>query len=346
MKKKFYLSTPLILTIFLFAVVGAIFFENLSTSAETSKAASSYCAKYKSNKSKYASCLWGYVAAEQGYDSSICISNKYVSSDGTYLDDGQSLQSVNSTKTTQLSLRLNVATCKSAVSKAVSRASSSVGSSSVSAAGNENRGEDPVKTYCLNLGLNSNAEKACNKTNVGYARTVATYHCNSNATSAQKVKCVESKAKSYFKDAASSKPKPTTEKAFDKSLNAVFTKVKGSKTVPDKGFGALQPSTTADCSGGTCDGVNSDPEEACKYDNHCDFIKKYINPAINLLTMVFGLIATASLILGGIQYSASEGDPTKAGQAKNRIANTIFAIIAYFFLYGFLQFLIPGGRFN
>ena len=58
---------------------------------------------------------------------------------------------------------------------------------------------------------------------------------------------------------------------------------------------------------------------------------------------MFGLIAVISIILGGIQYSASEGDPQKASKAKNRIVNTIFAIFAYALLYGFLQFLVPGG---
>lgn len=205
---------------------------------------------------------------------------------------------------------------------------------------------DSVTTYCLSLGLNSNAEQGCNASNTDHARNKATYHCDSHASSDQKVKCVESKAKSYFKSAAESSPKPKTEAAFTNALNTVLSKVRGSVNVKDSGFGALAPTTSGDCSQGTCDGVNSDPEAACSYDNHCDLIKKYINPTINLLTMVFGLIATGSLIFAGIQYSASEGDPTKAGQAKNRIANTIFAIIAYLFLYGFLQFLIPGGRFK
>ncbi len=78
----------------------------------------------------------------------------------------------------------------------------------------------------------------------------------------------------------------------------------------------------------------------------CDFIGKYINPAINLFSLVFGLVAVISLILGGIQYSASQGDPQKAASAKGRLQNTIIAIFAYLFLYAFLQFLIPGGAFH
>lgn len=207
---------------------------------------------------------------------------------------------------------------------------------------------DPIKTYCLSLKITSQAARACyDEANIKHARMVATYHCDGGASLATQEKCYIGKAKSYFKDAAAKKPKPKTEKAFVDALNDVLEKAGGSTKVPAKGSGgSLAPNDGTSCANGTCPGVNSDPEEACKYDNHCDLIKKYINPGINLLTMIFGLIATGSLILGGIQYSASEGDPNKAGQAKNRIANTIFAIIAYFFLYGFLQFLIPGGKFN
>lgn len=78
----------------------------------------------------------------------------------------------------------------------------------------------------------------------------------------------------------------------------------------------------------------------------CDLITAYITPAINLFSILFSLVAVISLILGGIQYTTSEGDPQKASKAKNRIANTVFAILAYAMLYGFMQFLVPGGIFN
>ena len=77
----------------------------------------------------------------------------------------------------------------------------------------------------------------------------------------------------------------------------------------------------------------------------CDLIDTYLNPAINMLTVAFGIIAVISIILGGIQYTASEGDPQKASRAKNRLANTVLAILAYSVMYGFLQFLVPGSFF-
>jgi len=88
-----------------------------------------------------------------------------------------------------------------------------------------------------------------------------------------------------------------------------------------------------------------DPALNCT-SSKCDLISKYINPTINVLSVSFGLIAVISIILGAIQYSASEGDPQKSSAAKNRITNTIIAIVAYLLLYAFLQFLVPGGVFN
>src|SRR5205814_1498218 len=97
------------------------------------------------------------------------------------------------------------------------------------------------------------------------------------------------------------------------------------------------------CSNGQCTDEAANPKcDASK----CDFIKKYVNPFINLLSISFGLIAVISIIMGAVQYSTSGGDPQKVTQAKQRISKTIFAVLAYLFLYAFLQFIVPGGLFN
>lgn len=84
----------------------------------------------------------------------------------------------------------------------------------------------------------------------------------------------------------------------------------------------------------------------CSASAGCDLVANYVNPFIKLLTILFGAIAAISLILGAIQYISSEGDPQKSSRAKNRMVNTVFAIIAYAVLYGFLQFLLPKGAFQ
>lgn len=84
----------------------------------------------------------------------------------------------------------------------------------------------------------------------------------------------------------------------------------------------------------------------CNQLDQCDLVAKYINPTINLLGATVGLVAIISIILAGISYSMAEGDAQKVANAKNRITKTIIGLIAFAFLYVFLQFLVPGGLFG
>ena len=67
--------------------------------------------------------------------------------------------------------------------------------------------------------------------------------------------------------------------------------------------------------------------------------------AINVVSGIVGLIVVISIIIGGIQYTTAGGDPQKVAAAKGRVFNSIFAFLAYLFLYAFLQYLVPGGVF-
>jgi hypothetical protein len=89
-------------------------------------------------------------------------------------------------------------------------------------------------------------------------------------------------------------------------------------------------------------GSGDDKEDAknCLAEN--PLIKK-INDFVNLFTAAVGVAIVGAIIFGGIQYSASAGDPNKVSKAKKHIINAIIAFVAYFFLYAFFQWLIPGG---
>lgn len=65
----------------------------------------------------------------------------------------------------------------------------------------------------------------------------------------------------------------------------------------------------------------------------------------NVLSIGVGIIIVIMIIVGGINYSMAGGDPGKVAQAKSRILNAIYALIAYFFLFAFLQWVVPGGIF-
>ncbi len=67
---------------------------------------------------------------------------------------------------------------------------------------------------------------------------------------------------------------------------------------------------------------------------------------IRFLSNGVGLIIIGSLIVGGIQYSASRGDPQATANAIKRIQSTIFALLIYIFGYAFLNYIIPKGFFQ
>src|SRR5688572_22009018 len=73
------------------------------------------------------------------------------------------------------------------------------------------------------------------------------------------------------------------------------------------------------------------------------FVTTYINPIILLLTGLVGVVAVISIIVAGIQYSTSADDPGAVTKAKQRIFNTVLGLIAYIFLFAFLNYLVPGG---
>lgn len=221
--------------------------------------------------------------------------------------------------------------------------------------------KDAVTNYCLK-NAPAKARDACRGSqNIEMTRNAAAWHCKDQPVDGgKKADCIDRWGISLMKDAIAKKPKSVND--FENKLTAVLTadiqKTGGSLTSAPAGTNKAQTPTEACGKDATCpvidpaacaadptlDGCTSDPDAICNK-NTCDFVKKYINPAISTVSIIFGLIIVISLIAGGIQYSASAGDPSKVSAAKKRITMTIVALICYAFLYGFLQFLVPGGIF-
>jgi hypothetical protein len=64
---------------------------------------------------------------------------------------------------------------------------------------------------------------------------------------------------------------------------------------------------------------------------------------VNFLSAGVGLVVVGSIIVGGIQYAVAGNNANTVSAAKKRIQDTIIALIAFFFIYAFLNWLIPGG---
>jgi hypothetical protein len=78
--------------------------------------------------------------------------------------------------------------------------------------------------------------------------------------------------------------------------------------------------------------------------SNCKIIA-YLNTAFNFATGLIGLAVTGNIIWAGIQYSMAQGEPGKAQKAKERIRGAVVALLMYFALSGFMEWLIPGGVF-
>jgi len=108
--------------------------------------------------------------------------------------------------------------------------------------------------------------------------------------------------------------------------------------------------TTPTASGSTsgnaaasCNGSQNDAAlKACVAGNP---IIGYLKEFINFLSAGVLVVVIAMIIIGGIQYSASGGDPNGVADAKKKILNALLALLAYIFMYAFIQWLLPGGLF-
>lgn len=93
---------------------------------------------------------------------------------------------------------------------------------------------------------------------------------------------------------------------------------------------AYQSRTTNDCQEGTVSSSN------------CGIIR-YLVVFINTLAVLAGIVITASIVVAGMQYSSAGSDPQKVSAAKDRIRNSIIALLLFIFGYSLLAYLIPGG---
>lgn len=72
-------------------------------------------------------------------------------------------------------------------------------------------------------------------------------------------------------------------------------------------------------------------------------IVSWIKFFINWLAVFIVVGSVIAIAVAGIQYSAAAGDSGKIAEAKKRIINVLVALLAYFFLFAFIQWLVPGG---
>jgi hypothetical protein len=63
---------------------------------------------------------------------------------------------------------------------------------------------------------------------------------------------------------------------------------------------------------------------------------------IRFLSDGVGIVVIASVIVGGIQYTTSSGDPNASAKAVARIRAALLALVIFIFAYAILNYVLPG----
>ena len=113
-----------------------------------------------------------------------------------------------------------------------------------------------------------------------------------------------------------------------------------SATPPNPTCGAADSANTSDCIPFT-----ADPAATCNTSGiECSGIfTKFVDPLIKFVTIGVGVIVVIVIIIGGIQYATSGGNPQATANARKKIFNAILALVVFALLYALLNWLVPGG---
>ena len=91
--------------------------------------------------------------------------------------------------------------------------------------------------------------------------------------------------------------------------------------------------TSADCAkAGT---LASDPE-SCKGND----LNQIIQLIVNAIIFVIGIVAVIMIILGGITYTTSQGDPNKVKKGKDTILYGIIGLVVALLAYAIVNFVL------
>lgn len=63
---------------------------------------------------------------------------------------------------------------------------------------------------------------------------------------------------------------------------------------------------------------------------------------IRFLTVGVGLVIVGSMVVAGIQYTSSRGDPQATARAIERIRNNLIALLLFIFAFAILNWVVPG----
>ena len=90
---------------------------------------------------------------------------------------------------------------------------------------------------------------------------------------------------------------------------------------------ALAPTASAQFKKEACEGLKSvDPDVRCN-ESAPDPINKLLALFINIFSVVVGVIAVISIIIGGLKFITSHGDPANLNAARNTIIYAVVGLV-------------------
>lgn len=99
-------------------------------------------------------------------------------------------------------------------------------------------------------------------------------------------------------------------------------------------------SVTGDDCGSTSTSVHLSINIGCRGEGNA--ILDMLFAFIRVLSVGVGLVIIGSIILAGVQYTTSRGDPQATAKALGRVYNTFGALLLFIFAYAILNWLVPG----
>ena len=90
--------------------------------------------------------------------------------------------------------------------------------------------------------------------------------------------------------------------------------------------------SAAECAQGGLGSTNPDPDGP--------ELTEVIKAIINTIIFVVGIVAVIMIILGGIQYSTSQGDPGKVKKAKDTILYGIVGLVVALVAFSIVNFVL------
>lgn len=128
---------------------------------------------------------------------------------------------------------------------------------------------------------------------------------------------------------------------------SVYCSNGGGVVLTDSTSQPASASTTPPAGSNTPTGANlrgdCKPGQGVDLDESNCGILAYLITGINILSALVGVVVVTMIAVGGIQYSLARDNPQATSAAKGRILNALIALVAYIFMWTFLQYIIPGG---